>query len=73
MAPEISKTHETVRSSECEDSDSELEQLECDLKEMAHKILEYRATLPEQFKSTLLSVLDAQRPFLPQLNSGTLD
>ncbi|KAJ1408578.1 hypothetical protein SESBI_23357 [Sesbania bispinosa] len=67
MAPEMVETHEAVRSPECEDSDSELES---DLKEMAQKILEYRATLPDQLKATLLSVLDAQRPSLPQLNTG---
>jgi len=73
MAPEISKTHEAFRSSEDEDSDSEeLERLESDLKELSHKILEFRSTLPDQLKSTLLSVLQSQRPFLPQLNSGTL-
>lgn len=71
MAPEMEETHEAARSSECEDSDSELERLECDLKGMAHKILEYRATLPDQLKSTLLSTLDAHRPFLPQLNPGS--
>ncbi|XP_061371584.1 uncharacterized protein LOC133314155 [Gastrolobium bilobum] len=67
MAPELVETREAVRSSECEDS--ELEKLESDLKPMAHKILDYRSTLPDQLKTTLLSVLDAQRPFLPQLNS----
>jgi hypothetical protein len=72
MAPEISKTHEAVRSSECEeDLDSEIEKLEFHLKETGQKILEYRATLPDHLKSTFLSVLDSQRPFLPQLNSGT--
>ncbi|GAU41337.1 hypothetical protein TSUD_179500 [Trifolium subterraneum] len=71
MAPEISKTHEAVRSSECEeDLDSEIEKLEFHLKETGQKILEYRATLPDHLKSTFLSVLDSQRPFLPQVNSG---
>ncbi|KAJ1426875.1 hypothetical protein SESBI_10131 [Sesbania bispinosa] len=37
---------------------------------MTQKILEYRATLPDQLKATLLSVLDAQRPSLPHLNTG---
>jgi hypothetical protein len=69
MAPEISKTHEAA---ECEeDLDSEIEKLEFHLKEMGQKILEYRSTLPDHLKSTFLSVLDSQRPFLPQLNSGT--
>ena len=62
--PEMVGTHEGVRSSEIEDSD--LEGLESELKQMAHKILEYRATLPDQLKSTLLSLLEAQRPILPQ-------
>lgn len=72
MAPEISKTHEAFRSSEDSDSE-ELERLESDLKEMSHKILEFRSTLPDQLKSTLLSVLESQRPFLPQFNSGASD
>lgn len=67
MAPEMERTHEAE-----EDSDSELEKLESDLKGMAHKILEYRETLPDQIKSTLVSVLDAHRPLLPQLNPGKL-
>ncbi|XP_058764847.1 uncharacterized protein LOC131638314 [Vicia villosa] len=73
MAPEISKTHETVRSSEDQDSDSELEKLEHELKKMAHKIQEYRETLPDQLKSTLISVLDDQRPLLPQINPFALE
>lgn len=72
MAPEISKTHEAFRSSEDSDSE-ELERLESDLKEMSHKILEFRSTLPDQLKSTLLSVLESQRPFLRQFNSGASD
>ncbi|WJX83302.1 hypothetical protein P8452_65972 [Trifolium repens] len=68
MAPGISKTHEAA---ECEeDLNSEIEKLEFHLKEMGQKILEYRATLPDHLKSTFLSVLDSQRPFLPELNSG---
>ncbi|PNY11953.1 hypothetical protein L195_g008573 [Trifolium pratense] len=56
---------------ECEeDLDSEIEKLEFHLKEMGQKILEHRATLPDHLKSTFLSVLNSQRPFLPQLNSG---
>ena len=46
------------------EEDLELERLESDLKQMAHKILDYRTTLPDQLNSTLRSILDAQRPFL---------
>ncbi|KAB1207469.1 hypothetical protein CJ030_MR7G012487 [Morella rubra] len=42
-----------------------LEKLESNVKEMAHKILEYRSTLPDQLRTTLASVLTAQRPVLP--------
>ncbi|CAL5192634.1 unnamed protein product [Lathyrus oleraceus] len=73
MAPEISKTREAVRSSEDQDSDSELEKLEYELKKMSQKILECRETLPDQLKSTLISVLDEQRSFLPQISPGTLE
>ncbi|CAI8613103.1 unnamed protein product [Vicia faba] len=73
MAPEISKTREAVRSSEDEDSDSELEKLENELKKIAHKVQDCRETLPDQLKSTLVSVLDNQRPFLPQINPGALE
>ncbi|PQQ00787.1 uncharacterized protein Pyn_04540 [Prunus yedoensis var. nudiflora] len=40
----------------------ELEMLECEVKEMAEKILEYRATLPDQLKNTFASILAAQKP-----------
>ncbi|KAH7522609.1 hypothetical protein FEM48_Zijuj07G0156700 [Ziziphus jujuba var. spinosa] len=43
----------------------ELDRLEMEVKEMAQKILHYRATLPDQLKDTLVSVLAAQRPVLP--------
>ncbi|XP_048333626.2 uncharacterized protein LOC107404887 [Ziziphus jujuba] len=43
----------------------ELDRLEMEVKEMAQKILHYRATLPNQLKDTLASVLAAQRPVLP--------
>ncbi|KAK7340227.1 hypothetical protein VNO77_20925 [Canavalia gladiata] len=57
MAPKMVQTNET--------EDSELERLESDVKQMAHKILEYRATLPDQLNTTLRSILDAHRPFIP--------
>ncbi|MED6220040.1 hypothetical protein PIB30_041296 [Stylosanthes scabra] len=62
-ASKVVRTQEGVRSSQSEDSD--LESLESELKQMANKILEYRSTLSDQLKSTLLYVLDAQRPLLP--------
>uniref|UniRef100_A0A5B6YUL1 Uncharacterized protein n=1 Tax=Davidia involucrata TaxID=16924 RepID=A0A5B6YUL1_DAVIN len=40
----------------------ELDKLEADVKQMAQKILEYRATLPDQVKNTLASIIDSQRP-----------
>lgn len=43
----------------------ELERLEMEVKEMAQKILHYRATMPDQLKDTLASVLAAQRPVSP--------
>ncbi|XP_020219085.1 uncharacterized protein LOC109802226 [Cajanus cajan] len=57
MAPEMVETHEA--------EDSEVERLESDLEQMAHKILEYRTTLPDQLSATLRSILDAHRPLLP--------
>ncbi|XP_027352724.1 uncharacterized protein LOC113863366 [Abrus precatorius] len=57
MASKMVESHEA--------EDSEIERLESDLKQMAHKILDYRATLPDQLNATLRSVLDAHRPFLP--------
>ncbi|TXG62841.1 hypothetical protein EZV62_009835 [Acer yangbiense] len=67
------KTLETrveIRSSECgsgepECEEEELEKLESDVKQMAQRILEYRATLPDQLKNTFASILSAQRPALP--------
>ncbi|XP_028769207.1 uncharacterized protein LOC114726698 [Neltuma alba] len=35
---------------------------------MAQEIMERRSTLPEQFKSTLASVLAAQRPLVPEFS-----
>lgn len=56
-------TREDSRNSE--DEDDELEKLESDVMEMAQKILDYRATLPDQLRTTLASVLAAQRPVFP--------
>ncbi|KAG4922408.1 hypothetical protein JHK82_051378 [Glycine max] len=57
MAPKTMEPHES-------EEDSELERLESDLKQMAHRILDYRTKLPDQLNATLRSILDAQRPFL---------
>lgn len=43
-------------------SDLEDEELERQVQEMAKKILEYRATLPDQLKNTFASILAAHRP-----------
>ncbi|XP_009346971.2 uncharacterized protein LOC103938667 [Pyrus x bretschneideri] len=43
-------------------SDLEDEELERQVQEMAKKILEYRAILPDQLKNTLASILAAHRP-----------
>ncbi|KAK3194829.1 hypothetical protein Dsin_026139 [Dipteronia sinensis] len=67
------KTLETrveIRSSECgsgepECEEEELEKLESDVKQMAQRILDYRATLPDQLKNTFALILSAQRPALP--------
>lgn len=58
MASETVETHEA-------EQNSEVEKLESDLKQMAQKILEYRTTLPDELSSTLRSILDAHRPYLP--------
>ncbi|BAT83671.1 uncharacterized protein LOC124844461 [Vigna umbellata] len=58
MASEAVETHEA-------EEKAEVEKLESDLKQMAQKILEYRTTLPDQLSSTLRSILDAHRPYLP--------
>lgn len=50
---------------ESEREEEELENLESDVKKMAQKILEYRATLPDQLKHTFATILSAQRPIFP--------
>lgn len=50
------------RGSESGSDTDELEELECEIQEMAEKIREYRATLPEKLKNTLPSIIAAQRP-----------
>ncbi|XP_021653081.2 uncharacterized protein LOC110644561 [Hevea brasiliensis] len=49
----------------------EMEKLESEAKEMAKRILDYRATLPDQLKATLSSILSSQRPVLPEMDSGS--
>ncbi|MBA0554253.1 hypothetical protein Golob_013369, partial [Gossypium lobatum] len=53
------------------DSEEDLEELQSDVKEMAEKILEYRATIPDQLKTTLDSILSTQRPDLPRIDDGS--
>ncbi|KAG6725388.1 hypothetical protein I3843_02G023900 [Carya illinoinensis] len=57
----LNKTREDARSSE----EEELEKLESDVMEMAHRILDYRAALPDQLRTTLVSGLAFQRPIFP--------
>ncbi|OMP00464.1 hypothetical protein COLO4_12704 [Corchorus olitorius] len=52
-------------------SEEDLEELESEVKKMAEKILEYRANVPDQLKSTLASILSAQRPNLPGIDDGS--
>ncbi|GLT79634.1 hypothetical protein SLA2020_511160 [Shorea laevis] len=47
-----------------------LQKLESDLPKMTQKILEYRATLPDELKATLATVLSVQRPILPGMDPG---
>nr|GMD29869.1 Packaging protein [Ipomoea batatas] len=44
--------------------EEELGNLEEEVTQMAEKVAEYRATLPDQLKTTLASLLAAQRPAL---------
>ncbi|XWS77037.1 hypothetical protein CRYUN_Cryun01aG0228900 [Craigia yunnanensis] len=52
------------------ESEEDLKELESDVKKMAEKILEYRATIPDQLKTTLDSVLSTKRPNLPRIDDG---
>ncbi|XP_050237733.1 uncharacterized protein LOC126687279 [Mercurialis annua] len=51
--------------------DKELENLELEAEEMVKKIIEYRASLPDQLKTTFSSILSAQRPVLAHIDSGS--
>ncbi|KAK9279955.1 hypothetical protein L1049_013639 [Liquidambar formosana] len=48
----------------------EVEMLESQVKQMAHKILHYRTTLPDQLKTAFSSILTVQRPFFLFPNLG---
>uniref|UniRef100_A0A6N2MBN8 Uncharacterized protein n=1 Tax=Salix viminalis TaxID=40686 RepID=A0A6N2MBN8_SALVM len=54
-----------------EEEAEELERLETQVKQIAKKILEYRATLPDQLKTTVASLPSSQRPISPDCDSGT--
>ncbi|KAI4355060.1 hypothetical protein L6164_003873 [Bauhinia variegata] len=66
------ETHEEARRSGCGPGEDpcpeELEALESDVKQMAQKILKDRETLPDQLKTTLASVLAAQRPLVLEVS-----
>ena len=53
------------------ESEEDLEELESDVKKMAEKILEYRATIPDQLKTTLDSILSTQRPNFSRIDDGS--
>ncbi|XWS32194.1 hypothetical protein CRYUN_Cryun23aG0139500 [Craigia yunnanensis] len=53
------------------ESEEDLEELESDVKKMAEKILEYRATIPDQLKITLDSILSTQRPNFSRIDDGS--
>ncbi|CAN4096640.1 unnamed protein product [Withania somnifera] len=54
--------------------EEEIQELEQQVHEMADKIVDYRATIPAKLKTTLYSILAAQRPLLdtqePQSQPG---
>lgn len=62
--PQQTEEHAGVSGSESEETepDSELEELELEVKQMAHRILQYRSTLSGQLKSTFISLLESSRP-----------
>ncbi|XWS35781.1 hypothetical protein CRYUN_Cryun20dG0025300 [Craigia yunnanensis] len=49
----------------------DLDELESDVNKMVEKILEYRSTIPDQLKTTLASILSAQRPNFPDIDDGS--
>ncbi|CAN1308749.1 hypothetical protein LINPERPRIM_LOCUS27485 [Linum perenne] len=50
--------------------EKDLEELADEVHQMATKIQEYRATLPDQLKTTLASLLSSQRPLMPNIDSS---
>lgn len=55
---------ELLDQKEAEEEEEEIEKIEAEVKEMGEKILNYRTTLPLQLKSSLSSILAAQRPII---------
>ncbi|KAL8139180.1 hypothetical protein V2J09_005181 [Rumex salicifolius] len=51
-----------------EELEAEVEKLEEEVKEMAHKLSSYRSTFPDQLRSGLATVLASQRPQFPVLD-----
>ncbi|CAN0824786.1 hypothetical protein LINGRAHAP2_LOCUS214 [Linum grandiflorum] len=50
--------------------EEELDGLAEEVQQMANKIQEYRATLPDQLKTTLASLLSSQRTLVPEIDSS---
>ncbi|CAK7348089.1 unnamed protein product [Dovyalis caffra] len=63
---------ESIFEEEEEEEEEELEMLETEVKQMAKKIIEYRANLPDQLKTTVASLLSSQRPILPDFDSESV-
>nr|GMD31609.1 Packaging protein [Ipomoea batatas] len=66
---EVQMSGQTVAETQGSQDEEELEEeelgnLEEEVTQMAEKVAEYRATLPDQLKTTLASLLAAQRPAL---------
>lgn len=61
---DLSETEEGIQELE-----EEIRQLEQQVNQMAEKIVNYRNTLPAQLKTTLDSILAAQRPVFDTLES----
>ncbi|XP_031092074.1 uncharacterized protein LOC115996800 [Ipomoea triloba] len=61
---EVQMSGQTVAETQGSQDEEELGNLEEEVTQMAEKVAEYRATLPDQLKTTLASLLAAQRPAL---------
>lgn len=57
-----SPNHNSQQDEDEEEENYEVKNLEAEVNQMAEKILQYRSTLPDQLKTTLASILAAQRP-----------